>query len=239
MPSSPISKWVHQSWFSVLVLTYCYSIAAGADELKVKILSSDQQPAANIVVFAQSKNPNDTSLLVQPTSSDSTPQPLEEMQRLAVMDQLNSQFVPHILVVQQDTWVNFPNSDSIKHHVYSFSPAKPFQLKLYDGGTAQPLQFSQQGEVALGCNIHDWMLGYIFVVDSPWFAKTAKNGEVSIELPSGDYELKIWSPLLQGRDKDFSQDISVSGSTTHNLQLQSPLLPALSDYENSDELDDY
>ena len=88
----------------------------------------------------------------------STPQREEEP---AIMNQIDKQFAPHVLVVQSGTDISFPNADNLFHHVYSFSPTKQFELKLYKEFTAEPLRFEQAGIVDIGCNIHDWMLGYI------------------------------------------------------------------------------
>ena len=106
------------------------------------------------------------------------------------MDQKNRTFVPHVLAVQTGTAVRFPNSDDIRHQVYSFSSAKTFQLPLYKGTPASPVWFDKAGVVSLGCNIHDHMIAYIYVVDSPWFAKANADGLARIEnVPGGEYEL--------------------------------------------------
>lgn len=115
-----------------------------------------------------------------------------------VMDQRNREFMPYVLAVQTGTPVYFPNSDNIRHHVYSFSPAKTFELPLYQGTPSAPVVFDKPGAVALGCNIHDWMVGYIYVVDTPWFATTGDNGNAGLTLPAGEYELRAWHPRLKG-----------------------------------------
>jgi plastocyanin len=112
----------------------------------------------------------------------------------AAVAQKDKQFVPFVSVVQAGAPVSFPNRDPFRHHVYSFSPAKNFEIKLYAGTPADPIVFDKPGEVVLGCNIHDSMLGYIYVVDTPYFAKTDRNGRARIELPPGDYELMSWHP---------------------------------------------
>jgi plastocyanin len=117
--------------------------------------------------------------------------------RAAVMDQINKEFVPFVIPVQVGSSVTFPNKDNIRHHVYSFSPAKTFDLKLYSGKPASPVVFDKPGPVALGCNIHDWMVGFVYVVESPWFAKTAKTGGARFDLPEGEYDLKVWHPWLR------------------------------------------
>lgn len=130
--------------------------------------------------------------------------------RTAVMDQKNRMFIPHVLPVQTGTSVRFPNSDDIRHHVYSFSPAKPFQLPLYKGTPANPEVFDRAGVVTLGCNIHDQMSAFIVIVDTPHFATTAANGRASLrELDAGRYTLRVWYPDM--RDEPKPQSITLTG----------------------------
>ena len=113
--------------------------------------------------------------------------------RPGMVEQRNKAFVPLVSVVQTGTLVNFPNRDEVRHHVYSFSPAKRFEIKLYAGTPVDPIPFEKPGEVVLGCNIHDHMIAYVYVVDSPWFGKTDKDGLARIEgLPAGEYEINAW-----------------------------------------------
>jgi plastocyanin len=120
--------------------------------------------------------------------------------RTATMDQRQMQFVPQILVLQTGSSVEFPNSDQIEHQVYSLSPAKRFELSLYRGHKYPPVVFDQAGLVTLGCNIHDFMIGWIFVTDSPYFARTRSDGSVELHaLPAGGYTLIAWHPRLSER----------------------------------------
>nr|WP_314562507.1 methylamine utilization protein [uncultured Pseudomonas sp.] len=115
----------------------------------------------------------------------------------ADMDQRGQRFAPHVLVVHTGTQVRFPNSDNIRHQVYSFSSAKRFELRLYEGTPSDPLLFDKPGVVVLGCNIHDWMLGYIYVTDDPYFGVSDAQGRVRLEqLPPGDYHATLWHPQL-------------------------------------------
>ncbi|MEO6104568.1 MAG: methylamine utilization protein [Pseudoxanthomonas sp.] len=116
----------------------------------------------------------------------------------ASMDQRGSQFVPHVLPVQAGTSVVFPNSDQIRHQVYSFSASKRFELPLYAGTSASPIRFEQPGIVVLGCNIHDWMIGYVVVLDTPYFGKTGSNGKVQLDVPAGKYRMQVWHPRMAG-----------------------------------------
>lgn len=115
---------------------------------------------------------------------------------VAVMDQIDKSFVPYVLVIQQGQQVVFPNSDNIRHHVYSFSPAKPFEIKLYAGVPEAPILFDQPGIVVLGCNIHDSMLGYIVVSHSGRAGKTDSKGNVAMAPGPAPDTLQIWHPLL-------------------------------------------
>jgi plastocyanin len=117
------------------------------------------------------------------------------------MDQVKKQFVPHVLAIETGTTLYFPNSDNIRHQVYSFSEAKRFELKLYSGKTAAPVVFDKPGVVVLGCNIHDWMSAYVYVVPTPFFAMTDKEGHAVIKAPPGTYQVETWHPRhAHGRD---------------------------------------
>ncbi|MGB6356054.1 MAG: methylamine utilization protein [Steroidobacteraceae bacterium] len=112
----------------------------------------------------------------------------------ASIDQINKRFVPRVTVVRTGTSITFPNSDRIRHQVYSFSPAKTFTLKLYAGSPKTAVIFDKPGLVVLGCNIHDNMLAFVAVVDSPYFAKASSSGSASFNLPAGRYRLRAWHP---------------------------------------------
>jgi plastocyanin len=111
------------------------------------------------------------------------------------IDQMSKQFVPRVSVMQAGAAVSFPNSDNIRHSVYSFSSAKVFTTKLYAGKHTDPVLFDTAGVIVLGCNIHDNMLAWAVVVDTPWFAKSGVDGLATIKnLPAGDYRLSTWYP---------------------------------------------
>ena len=169
---------VNRAGGAVLAATLCY-LSAPADAATVAIaVNGGSGGALNAVVYAMPIGGN----------------PPRSAPRSVIMDQINKEFVPFVAPVQAGTSVTFPNKDNIRHHVYSFSPAKAFDLKLYSGVAARPVLFEKPGPVALGCNIHDWMVAYIYVVDSPWFTKTDKAGAASLDLPGGEYDVKVWHP---------------------------------------------
>jgi hypothetical protein len=112
------------------------------------------------------------------------------------VEQFDREFVPYVSVIQTGTAVAFPNRDPIAHHVYSFSPAKSFEIKLYTGRSPGEVRFEKPGVVTLGCNIHDWMIAYILVVSTPYFARSDEQGIARLrDLPAGPYELRVWHPM--------------------------------------------
>lgn len=156
---------------------------ARAEPLSVRVLDRDGAPVAGVAVVV---TPEDPAVVPAP--------PVEP----AIMDQVDRQFKPHVLVIQTGSRVSFPNNDNISHHVYSFSSPKRFELRLYKGSPHPPLTFDRPGLVVLGCNIHDDMLGYILVVDTPYFAKTDAAGMARLEdLPAGEFSVRVWTPRLR------------------------------------------
>jgi plastocyanin len=113
------------------------------------------------------------------------------------VEQVSKQFAPRVTVVPVGSSLAFPNRDTVRHHVYSFSPVKTFDLKLYAGTPANPVLFDKPGIVVLGCNIHDQMLAWVVVVETPYFGKTNAAGQISLPAaPAGNYALKVWHPGL-------------------------------------------
>jgi plastocyanin len=110
----------------------------------------------------------------------------------ASIDQIDRHFVPRLSIVRTGTSVSFPNSDHIRHQVYSFSAAKAFTLKLYAGSPNVAVLFDKPGLIVMGCNIHDSMVGFLAVVDTPYFGKSAVNGTVDLMVPPGRYRLRVW-----------------------------------------------
>ena len=209
----------------ILALSFiCTTFFVHSKQITVSVLTELNIEVANVVVYLTPKNqtPSNTS------------------NEIAIIDQVNTQFLPHILAIQKDTQVRFPNSDSIKHHVYSFSTANTFELQLYKELHADPLLFSKLGYVELGCNIHDWMLGYIFVVDTPYFGKTDNKGNLTFDLPEGEYQLDIWHPRIQDNFSSLSKQLTLPGESEIKIILESPLLPDVNQYEEeSGEFSDY
>ena len=143
--------------------------------------------------------------------------------RNAVIEQTDRDFIPFVTVIQVGSAISFPNRDPLKHQIYSFSPAKPFEIKLYSGKTPPPIVFDKPGVVALGCNIHDWMEAYVLVVETPHFAKTDKKGAARInDLPAGRYRVQVWHP--DQRADAAAQEISVSPKATAQAEFAVDLI---------------
>jgi plastocyanin len=138
----------------------------------------------------------------------------------AVIEQRGTEFIPYVTVVQTGTAVDFPNNDTVRHHVYSFSQPKRFEIKLYAGKPGQPITFDKPGEVIIGCNIHDWMEAYVLVVESPYFGKTGADGRAAIaNLPAGRYRLQLWHPLQKTRVAASEIEVGANGATAARLNL--------------------
>jgi hypothetical protein len=117
-----------------------------------------------------------------------------------------------VTVVTAGTSVAFPNRDTVRHHVYSFSPIKTFELKLYAGTPANPVVFDKPGIAVLGCNIHDQMAAWIVVVETPYYGRSAQAGVVIMNnVPSGSYHLRVWHPGLAVGAPAADQALAVSG----------------------------
>jgi len=138
----------------------------------------------------------------------------------AVMDQVNRSFAPDLLVIPAGSTVEFPNSDSVSHQIYSFSPAKRFQLPLYRGKPYPPVHFEQPGVVTLGCNIHDEMLAYLLVTDAPWYGRTGDGGSWSAEVPHGHYRVELWHPRLREDESDLRRELTVGDADRAELTVR-------------------
>jgi len=139
----------------------------------------------------------------------------------AVMDQRNREFVPRVLVVAVGSRVEFPNNDSVSHQVYSFSAAKRFQLPLYKGETHPPVTFDRAGLVVLGCNIHDAMVGYIYVTDAPYFGMTEAAGGFALkDLPAGDYRIVVWGPYISDAPASLIRTVHVDGNEPATARIE-------------------
>ena len=170
------------AWLAALAALVLLAGGAQAGTVQVDVSDAAGKPLADAVVFLDSA---EARKQVKPLAG-------------VEMAQEKRQFVPGVLVVPVGTEVRFPNHDTVRHHVYSFSPAKKFELKLYSGTPSNPVLFDKSGVVALGCNIHDQMVGWVLVVDTPYYARTpAATGKAQLDnVPRGTYTLRTWHARL-------------------------------------------
>jgi plastocyanin len=176
-----------------------------ASDLTIDVRDASGQPLADAIVYAE-------------PSSGNAPAARPGQQKL--IDQVNKEFVPRVSVVQAGTSVFFPNSDNIRHSIYSFSPAKTFTTKLYSGREAAPVLFDKTGLVVLGCNIHDKMVAWVFIVDTPWYDKSGADGVGRLEdLPRGRYRITAAAPSLNLEPRTVDVNIEVDGPVHRTLSL--------------------
>jgi hypothetical protein len=172
-------------------------LAANASSVSVSVSDRGGKPLADAVV------------MLVPMSGHLPVRPLSSIE----IAQARRQFNPRVTVVTVGTAIAFPNHDTVRHHVYSFSPVKSFELKLYAGVPAAPIVFDKPGVAVLGCNIHDEMVAWVVVVDTPLYARSVAGGKVLIEgVPPGSYELRVWHPDLSEPALATSTPLTVGGS---------------------------
>lgn len=154
---------------------------AGAGTLQLQVQDKNGKPLPEAIVFLESPE------------AKAAAKPLKGVE----VAQVARQFKPAVTVVTPGTAVLFPNQDTVRHHVYSFSPAKTFELKLYTGVPANPVTFDKVGVAVLGCNIHDTMVAWVLVVDTPYFGRTDASGKLTLDnVPHGNYKLRTWHTSL-------------------------------------------
>ncbi len=162
---------------SALVVICGATPLAHAAVVSVNVTDAAGQPLADAVV------------MLEPVNGKLPVKPMAQVD----IAQAQRQFTPRLTVVTVGTAVNFPNFDTVRHHVYSFSPIKTFELKLYAGVPNTPVVFDKPGAAVLGCNIHDRMAAWVVVVDTPHHARTSASGAVRIDgVAAGSYRLRAW-----------------------------------------------
>jgi len=166
-------------------------------------------------------------------SISSTPPSGAASPNTLIMDQVNKRFKPDVLVIHQGDFVSFPNSDNIRHHVYSFSQVKPFELKLYSGKPKAPLQFENAGVSVLGCNIHDAMVGYIYIASSTQVLMTNEHGMATLDNSIKFDHVSVWhsnlsSALTSPKQISYENLVKNANNATLfiiNVDLNSPEPP--------------
>jgi len=169
------------------------------------------------ITDANGKPLGDAVALLEFTGGKVPVKPLPDVE----ISQAKRMFQPRVTVITTGTRALFPNFDTVRHHVYSFSPIKTFELKLYSGIPGSPVVFDKPGVAVLGCNIHDTMAAWVVVADTPWFARTPANGRARIDaVPPGSYQLHLWHPGLPPNAEPAPVPITIgSADIDHNAQI--------------------
>ena len=189
------------------LLSLALITAGAAAELSVAVKTAKGEAVADAAV---SLVPLDAAVPAPPAGA------------AAEIAQQGQEYTVYVTVVQTGTKVVFPNKDNVQHHVYSLSKAKKFELPLYNPGSAANILFDVSGVVALGCNIHDWMLAYVVVVPTPYFAKTDGTGAAHVTAPAGRYRLELWHPRLATA---LTQEIALAEGATLPREFTLTLKP--------------
>jgi plastocyanin len=192
-------------YLAAMAIFCTVSAAAGAAGLVVQVSDAAGKPVENAVVYAETEGG----------------QALPATKKPGEISQKGLKFMPLVTVVQTGSKIFFPNNDKVRHHIYSFSPAHKFDQKLYSGTTADPQTFEKAGVVVLGCNIHDKMLAYVRVVDTPYYGKTGATGEAVVDAPAGKYVLKAWHPDMAGSQQplELLVQVKADGNTSAHFRL--------------------
>lgn len=189
-----------------MALAICMCTAnAMADPAQFSVTDASGEPLANAVIMV--------------AASDGTPPPVA-FDWPNAMSQQDRQFTPYVLIVPKGSEVEFPNRDRFRHHVYSFSKGNRFELKLYGREESRYVTFDKAGIVAVGCNIHDDMIGFIRVVDTPYAVKTGADGTATLDLPAGTQKVSAWHPTMRGDEE--TRSIDASTGQPHAFQLDVP-----------------
>jgi plastocyanin len=196
----------------------CLAAPLGAAPLSVRVVDSSGRPVRDAVVTLYPSG----AAARKPRAGG----------RFVVAQQ-NMQFHPFLTIVPVGADVSFPNLDTTKHHVYSFSPAKRFELKLFAKDQSRTVHFDKAGVVALGCNIHDQMTAFIVVTDSLWTARTDAHGIAAFgNAPDAAGRVTVWHPYLRAPGGIVQQGVSATQrSATFSVRLRPPPAPmTMSDY---------
>lgn len=170
---------------TLLLLATCLVARAADIPLRVVVRDAKGEAVADAVVSLHALD------------ASAPPPPAAGPVEIAQKDQ---EFLPYVTAVRAGSEVVFPNLDTVQHHIYSLSKAKRFEKPLYAPGMHESVVFEQPGIVTLGCNIHDWMLAYVVVLPTPYFAKSDATGSLQLTVPAGRYRIEAWHPRLAAPD---------------------------------------
>lgn len=209
MPSKLLSR------SAMMAVLFSAGAAQAAGGVAVQVLDAGGKPVADAVVYLEADGNQQLPKSLKPGE----------------ISQKGLQFVPTVTVVQTGSKIYFPNNDKVRHHIYSFSAPHKFDQKLYTGTTAEPQTFEKPGTVVLGCNIHDKMIAYVRIVDTPYYGKTDAGGRVALDAPAGKYVLKAWHPDIVGGNPLEQATRLADGSASASFKMS--LKPRAADADAS------
>jgi plastocyanin len=199
MPRTRISFPASLIALAGLAVGWGLPFAAVAATVQLGVETDAGKPLAGAIVFLESRE------------ARAAAKPAQGVE----IAQVARQFSPQVTVVPVGTSVQFPNRDTVRHHVYSFSPAKNFELKLYTGTDANPVVFDKPGIAVLGCNIHDNMAAWVVVVETPYYARSDANGRATLDnVPAGNYRLRVWHAGLPVGAPASDQPLALAATGT-------------------------
>lgn len=201
----------------------CFVQLAGANQLTIKVSNPDGSVVDTLIVYATP---------IGFAAPKRSPKVVEVTQK-------EWAFTPFMSVAQRTDNISFTNQDNFTHHIYSLTGASRFSFKLKPGEetTFDANKVKAEEEIAMGCNIHDWMSGFMLVVDTPYFEKTNQQGQVILDLEqAGRYKITVWHPQLQTKDHKINQMVDISGDQHLNLTLPKQLVVELP-HVSQDEFD--
>ncbi|WP_229502914.1 methylamine utilization protein [Pseudoduganella guangdongensis] len=188
---------------AMMAAFFCAGAVQAAGGISVQVVDAAGKPVADAVVYLEADGG----------------QTLPKTLKAGEISQKALKFIPLVSVVQTGSKVYFPNNDKVRHHIYSFSAPHKFDQKLYTGTTAEPQTFEKPGTVVLGCNIHDKMIAYVRIVDTPYYGKTDAAGRVALDAPAGKYVLKAWHPDIVGGNALEQPTRLADGSASANFKM--------------------
>lgn len=180
-----------------------------AAPLQINVTDIAGKPVGNVVVYLQ----NHVTAAMPQTHHNHD------------IAQQDKKFAPYVSVVRQHEQVAFINHDDITHHLYSFNGPARFDFRLKAAESKSVGDFTEPGIIAMGCNIHDWMSGYVMVVATPFYTVTNTEGlALFTDVPAGEYHLVVWHPQM-AEDELTDLSVVVPGMGTTNVRLTKPLAP--------------
>lgn len=227
-------------YLPIAILLSFLSSPVLALDVKVSVVDPQQTPLANIVVYFEALEQATLEKIAADQAAYITR--ATKLSKTTIIGQRDKSFTPYISVVQKGDPVQFSNQDDITHHIYSPVGGNKFSFKIRAGQQQVNQSFTQAGEVPMGCNIHDWMSGYLLILDTPYFGKTNDQGQTDITLKyQGQYKVTLWHPQMNEPNNRLSQVIEVHADTKLAMSLQQAMseVPEQKNDDDFDFLSDY